>query len=189
MKKLNQSQFALLGLLSLGPRSGYDLKQLSEWSVGHFWREGYGQIYPSLKRLAAAGLVKRSTERNKGRPERMVYTLTARGRKEMAAWLQKSAAAEIPRNELLMKVFFGGMEDTRTGAKNVRKHIADKMAQCERDMEELKETQRRIEREAARHPQKPFWLMTLRYGEHMIRARIAWCGETTKKLNQIKKTR
>lgn len=71
MKRLNQSQYALLGLLSMGPMSGYDMKQLSEWSVGHFWREGYGQIYPSLKRLTEVGLVKRKTERNAGRPDQI----------------------------------------------------------------------------------------------------------------------
>jgi PadR family transcriptional regulator, regulatory protein AphA len=182
MKELNQSQYALLGLLSLGPMSGYDLKQLSEWSVGHFWREGYGQIYPSLKRLSTAGLVKKKTEANAGRPDRHVYTLTAAGRKEVEAWLRVAAAPQVPRSELLLKVFFGGLVPAKVSAQQVRK----RMAECERELEDLKATQARIEREAGQHPQKPFWLMTLSYGEHMARAQMEWCEETLKKLEKLK---
>ena len=56
---------ALLGLLSLGPMSGYDIRQLIPRSIGHFWSESYGQIYPGLKRLSAAGFVEKKTERQK----------------------------------------------------------------------------------------------------------------------------
>ena len=37
--------------------SGYDLGQNIRGSVGFFWNESYGQIYPNLKKLAAEGLV------------------------------------------------------------------------------------------------------------------------------------
>jgi PadR family transcriptional regulator AphA len=185
MKELGQSQYALLGLLSLCPMSGYDLKQLSEWSVGHFWREGYGQIYPSLKRLAAAGLVRRKTEVNAGRPDRHVYTLTAAGRTKLEKWLHVAAEPDVPRNELLLKVFFGGLVPAKVSAQQVQ----EQMAECGRELEDLKATRARIERETGGHPQKPFWLMTLSYGEHMARARMEWCEETLEKLKRLKKTR
>ena len=35
---------ALLGLLSIAPMSGYDIRQLIPWSIGQFWSESYGQI-------------------------------------------------------------------------------------------------------------------------------------------------
>ena len=56
----------LLGLLTIEPMSGYDLGQIIRTSVGHFWRESYGQIYPNLKSLAAEGLVTAKTETAKG---------------------------------------------------------------------------------------------------------------------------
>ena len=98
---------ALLGLLSLGPMSGYDIRQLIPRSIGHFWSESYGQIYPGLKRLAAAGLVAKKTERKKGSPDRHVYSLTADGREQLRRWLKLPVAEEVPRNELLLKLFFG----------------------------------------------------------------------------------
>ncbi len=48
---------ALLGMLTMGATSGYELKQRIERSIGNFWSESYGQIYPTLKRLEREGLV------------------------------------------------------------------------------------------------------------------------------------
>ena len=50
MAKENRSKYAVLGMLATGPKSGYDIKQTIETSIGHFWNESYGQIYPILKR-------------------------------------------------------------------------------------------------------------------------------------------
>ena len=47
---------AMLGLLSLGPATGYELRQLIEGTVGNFWKESFGQIYPSLRQLIAEDL-------------------------------------------------------------------------------------------------------------------------------------
>ena len=40
-----------------GPHSGYEVKQLVDHSARFFWAASYGQIYPELRRLEAAGLV------------------------------------------------------------------------------------------------------------------------------------
>jgi len=173
----------LLGLLSFGAMSGYDLKQLSGWSVGHFWREGYGQIYPTLKKMTAEGLVSKETETNPGRPDRHVYALTAAGRKALTTWLRRPPAADVPRNEFLLKLFFGGLTSASVSAA----HVAEHRTHCERELATYKATRRRLEKEAANDPQQPFWLMTLSYGEHMARAQQKWCDETLKELEDRKK--
>ena len=103
----------LLGLLSVAPMSGYDLGQAIRASVGFFWNESYGQIYPNLKRLAAEGFVTAKTERQKGKPDRRVYSITKKGRERLAAWLAVAPQPEIPRNELLLKLFFGAQVPRR----------------------------------------------------------------------------
>ena len=50
-------------MLRLGSRTGYDIKQKIEISTRFFWGASYGQIYPELKRLAAAGLVEAEADR------------------------------------------------------------------------------------------------------------------------------
>ena len=59
---MNKTRFAVLGLLSIRPMSGYDLKHTIEASTRNFWNESYGQIYPALRALADAGLVMRQPE-------------------------------------------------------------------------------------------------------------------------------
>ncbi|MBT9330242.1 PadR family transcriptional regulator [Paracidobacterium acidisoli] len=178
MKRLNQSQLALLGLLSFGAMSGYDLKQLSDWSVGYFWRESYGQIYPHLKRLEADGLVARKTERGTGRRDRHEYRLTAAGKQTLQRWLAKPAAEEIPRNEMLLKVFFGDL----VAPEFTVEHIARQKAQSEAELTAYAAVQKRIEGEQGSPRQKQHWLMTLRYGIHIAQAQMNWCEEMLKEL-------
>ena len=87
--------------------SGYDLGQSIRASIGFFWNESYGQIYPNLKKLAAADLVTAKTEKQKGKPDRQVYSITPRGRAHLEKWLAVEPQPEVPRNELLLKLFFG----------------------------------------------------------------------------------
>ena len=103
----NRSKYAVLGILSMGPMSGYDIKKVFQTIASNFWNESYGQIYPMLKRLTAEGLATKSVERQSGKPDRHVYSLTERGRKDLQAWLLNPVELEIGRHEILLKLFFG----------------------------------------------------------------------------------
>ena len=46
------SRYAVLGMLSMGLKTGYAMKKHVEGNLGHFWSESYGQIYPVLRQLA-----------------------------------------------------------------------------------------------------------------------------------------
>jgi PadR family transcriptional regulator, regulatory protein AphA len=85
MAKGNRSKYAILGLLSWDPMSGYDIKTAVEQSISNFWNESCGQIYPMLKRLAAEGLAATSVEKQVGKPDRYVYALTEKGCKALQA--------------------------------------------------------------------------------------------------------
>ena len=39
MPKANVTQYAVLGLLTMQPRSGYDIKRFVESTISHFWHE------------------------------------------------------------------------------------------------------------------------------------------------------
>ena len=47
----------ILGLLAIGPRSGYEIKATVDRSTRYFWAASYGQIYPELRRLEREGLI------------------------------------------------------------------------------------------------------------------------------------
>ena len=174
---------ALLGLLSLGPMSGYDIRQLIPESIGHFWSESYGQIYPGLKRLAAAGLVAKKTQRRKGSPDRNVYSLTAEGRERLREWLKLPVAEEVPRNELLLKLFFGAHVPTEVSGE----HVQDYLERHRRNLEMYGAIVKRLRGEEANDPQLPFWLMTLNMGRHHSKAMVLWCKETLTELEGIER--
>src|SRR5256885_16262574 len=57
----------ILGMLRLGKRTGYEIKQIVDVSTRFFWAASYGQIYPELKRLEERGLVGSRSEPTGGR--------------------------------------------------------------------------------------------------------------------------
>ncbi len=99
-----KSRYAVLGALTLlEPMSGYQIKEVIERTIGHFWNEGYGQIYPTLKAMAAAGLVSGRVEPGDGKPASHVYTLTDAGWEELRQWLARPVDSNQPvRSELLL---------------------------------------------------------------------------------------
>lgn len=172
-RRASTSRYAILGVLSLGPRSGYDVKKLIERSIAHFWSESYGQIYPTLNQLAAHGLAVRRRERQNGKPDRHVYSLTAKGREELARWLALPARLEPVRSELLLKLFLGGAGP-----------VAGSVAQIEHVrthhrilLDTYDGIERRLRKEMAGRPELPYWLVTLRCGQHRSRGMLAWCEE------------
>ena len=172
---------ALLGLLSLRPMSGYDIRQLIQRSIGHFWSESYGQIYPGLKRLTAAGLIEKKTERNKGKPDRHLYSLTAQGREQLRGWLKLPIAEEVARNELLLKLFFGA----HVAASVNREHVMANMEFHQRALKVYAAMAKQLRLDEANDPQLPYWLMTLNYGRHYSGAVLKWCKETLAELDAI----
>ena len=103
---LSSTAYVVLGMLALGPRSGYDIKQLADVSTRHFWAISYGQIYPELSRLAKAGLVK-AEDASRGTRHRTIYHLTDPGRRLLKAWVANPELEKIEiRDEMLLKLFF-----------------------------------------------------------------------------------
>jgi DNA-binding PadR family transcriptional regulator len=97
--------WAVLGLLALGPRSGYDIKRAVDRSIRHFWAASYGQIYPELKRLEAAGWIA-GKDADRGGRSRRVYRITAAGRRELDRWLHGYETRIELRDESLLRLFF-----------------------------------------------------------------------------------
>jgi PadR family transcriptional regulator AphA len=176
---------ALLGLLSLRPMSGYDIRQLISQSIGYFWSESYGQIYPGLKRLAAAGLVEKKTERKKGGPDRNVYSLTVEGREQLRMWLKLPVADEVPRNELLLKLFFGAQVSPNIS----RGHVQTYLKLQQKKIEVYAAIAKKLRKEKANDPQLPFCLMTLNLGRHHSAAMVKWCKETLTELEGMERRR
>jgi PadR family transcriptional regulator, regulatory protein AphA len=172
----------LLGLLTVAPMSGYDLGQNIRTSVGFFWNESYGQIYPNLKTLAAEGLVTSKTERQKGKPDRHIYSITKKGRERLAAWLAVAPQPEIPRNELLLKLFFGAQVPAE-----ILIGYVEEMVEKQRSLLQMfTETEEEV-RAQKQYPDTPYWKMTARFGQLELEAHLHWGEEALADLLKIAK--
>jgi DNA-binding PadR family transcriptional regulator len=101
------TDFAILGFLMRGPRSGYDVKKLMALSTGNFYEASYGSIYPSLERMARAGLVEAERTKGSGR-QRKAYSATAAGRRSFLEWLASPLDIAKGPSQLLLRLFFMG---------------------------------------------------------------------------------
>ena len=182
-KRSSSSMEVLLGLLTIAPMSGYDLGQAIRTSVGFFWNESYGQIYPNLKLLAAEGLVTAKTEQQIGKPERRVYSITKKGRKRLAAWLEVKPQPEIARNELLLKLFFGAQISPEISIQHV-----ERMVESERAfLREFKRIELEEIAKSEQYPDAPYWKMAARFGQLELEAHQRWGEETLDELRKIAK--
>ncbi|MBI2411240.1 MAG: PadR family transcriptional regulator [Candidatus Kerfeldbacteria bacterium] len=179
MKKENKTQYVLLGLLNIHPQSGYDLKNNIQKTVGYFWSESYGQIYPTLAQLEKVGLVSKTVQKS-GR-QRQIYSITAKGRKILKQWLQTPITLPKIRNELLLKVFFASSIPTEVSIK----HIAAYMEQTQQLHGILKQIEKIILQHPQYNPKKPYNLLTVQFGILATGAEMTWCKQALKKLQSI----
>lgn len=95
---------ALLGLLAVRPRSGYELTKAFAGDLGRYaWQAGHTSVYPELGRLTERGLVEVTHE---GARNSRTYAVTPAGRDTLREWLltPPGRGAKV-RNEQVLRMF------------------------------------------------------------------------------------
>jgi len=97
----------VLGLVNqAGEATPYALKQMASATIGNFFSIPHSQLYAEPDRLAGAGYLKVRRE-DSGR-RRKHYSITAKGRKALAAWLDSPTEEMYElRDPGLLKLAFG----------------------------------------------------------------------------------
>jgi DNA-binding PadR family transcriptional regulator len=99
-----------LGVLHNRDASGYEIKKMfEEGPLGHFLEASFGSIYPALTRLTKEGLVSFRDERQKGRPDKKVYSITGAGEAALREALMKPPAEDKLRSEFLFIAAFSDL--------------------------------------------------------------------------------
>lgn len=171
--KDNKTVYAILGLLHHEPLSGYDIRKRIENSIGYFWDAGYGQIYPSLRKMADEGLVTAETEKNEGRPDRKVYALTKKGEDALRKWLEEPAAREHVRYEILLKLFFGGLVPAERNIETIQ----DFQERYQGELATLELYSRDLRQVLTQGQDHLYYYLTLLFGQHIYRAYLTWAEE------------
>jgi len=95
----------ILGLLMSGPKSGYRIKNITG-KLMMAYNLSLNQIYPALRKLEAANLVKKDVVVQQGKPNMHVYSITDAGRE---SFLKALKAPPVPIDyqlDFLTRAFF-----------------------------------------------------------------------------------
>jgi PadR family transcriptional regulator, regulatory protein AphA len=128
---LAAAAYLVLGMIRLGARSGYEIKQAVELSLRFFWTISPAQIYPNLKRLERAGLIKGKSE-PLGKRRRRTFTISNAGNHVLRDWLRQNGPIPFELRDIgLVKLFFADaldQDDARALLTAVKRRSEERVA-------------------------------------------------------------
>ena len=164
------SAYAILGLLSFGERSGYDLGKFAAQSVGYFFSPAKSQVYAELRRLVRLGYAAEREVRQRRRPDKRLYRITPAGERALRGWLERpEIEPEVFRSPFTLRVFFGHLADPDT----LLARLVQARDEAKARLDEYKGIERRIKDE----PEMLFPYLTLKAGMAHAKATIRWTEE------------
>jgi PadR family transcriptional regulator AphA len=166
---------ALLGLINYKPTTGYNLKMAFNSSISMFWNASLPQIYRTLHQMEKNGWVSSSIERQQDKPNRKVYTLTVKGKKELRDWLSKSVEIPHPKEEFLVKIFFGNQMNRKDLVRQIKERRERAVQFLEKSGKEVKPVAEHYASITGAKDDVRFWLLTLDFGRRRAKMIVEWC--------------
>lgn len=175
---LPTTSYAILGLLTFGEMSGYDLKRLADQSIGYFfWSPARSQVYAELRRLTSLGFVTETEVRQERRPDKRIYRLTPEGRRALSQWLELSQVEpDVFKSTFLLKIFFGSL----TSPETIAAQVEERRRQVEERLAEYEAIEARIQDQE----DFAFPYLTLKSGMAVHRMHLQWTQEVLEELKE-----
>jgi PadR family transcriptional regulator AphA len=163
-------------MVASGHSNGWQITQAVDRSTRFFWSASRGGVYPELRKLESAGLLK-ATDDPKGEVIRHNYRVTDAGRAALREWLTSTTPGAFElRSEDLLRLFFSAdltNDEQLTILRKIR-------AGHENQLEELN----RISKPAAETLGAPNQRVVLDYGIALHTSAANWCLETERRLTK-----
>ncbi|MBZ6202351.1 PadR family transcriptional regulator [Streptomyces olivaceus] len=170
-------KYAVLAALLEGEASGYELSKVFDVSLANFWPATPQQLYRELERLAGDGLIEARTVLQERRPTKRMFSLTAAGREQLAAFAaEPTRRPTAVRDEFLIKMQAMDGVDPRAVRALVEERRAwalGKLARYERVRERLLDG--RTEEKYLRDADRVGPYLTLLAGITFERDNARWC--------------
>jgi len=170
--RISATDAALLGLLTRGELSGYDLQREAEASGGVFWSPAKSRIYAVLPQLVERGYATSREVVQNGRPNKQLYRITKAGRAALQRWLEEPPVFEPERVPLLLKLSLGELLEPEVLLEHVRTAKSEAVA-VKRRLESLPPEAR---------AQSVYTDLSVRHGLEWARAMIRWTSAAEQEL-------
>ena len=166
----------LLGILNSKPMTGYELDKEFKDSLAYFWEAKASQIYRDLYAMEKNGWLESERVMQEDKPNKRVYSITAKGRAEFFDWLS-SPGADIQNATRVKSVFFMRLHfASETNREQALELLYSYREQCLTGMKEMEHVyESYIQTEHLYDPEVMMYskLITL-HGEMMRKTRLEW---------------
>jgi DNA-binding PadR family transcriptional regulator len=173
---------AILACLTERPMSGYELAKTFDSSIGFFWKADHQQIYRELSKLRDRGHIQGHEVVQSGKPNKLVYTLTAEGRAAFRHWAARPSSPPMIKDDLLVRLCAldsVDIEPLRADLMARLEHHRDRFAHYERILNKL------FPDGKATSVADTGKLLGLRIGLRHERTVAEWCEEAIEALSAI----
>ncbi|MDE1936978.1 PadR family transcriptional regulator [Bradyrhizobium sp.] len=175
---------AILACLTERPMTGYELAKTFDSSIGFFWKADHQQIYRELSKLRERGHIHGREVVQTGKPNKLVYTLTAEGKAAFRHWAARPSTPAQIKDDLLIRIY-------ALDAVDVEPLRADLMARLEHHRDRYERYERILKKRFPLNTALPAdlgKLLGLRIGMRYERMVAEWCEEAITALSAIQDT-
>jgi DNA-binding PadR family transcriptional regulator len=161
--------------------TGYELAKTFDASIGFFWKADHQQIYRELSRLRDKGHVQGREVVQSGKPNKLVYTLTAEGRAALKHWAARPSVPPSIKDDLLVRLYALDSVD-------IEPLRTDLMARLEHHRDRYERYERLLNKrfpDGSAPPADLGKMLGLRIGMRHERVVVEWCEEALDALSAI----
>ncbi|WP_077609373.1 PadR family transcriptional regulator [Clostridium sp. Marseille-P2415] len=176
---------SILGFLSYGSMTGYDLAKAFGSSVKFFWYAQTSHIYHELNKLEQKQFVTCEIIVQTEKPNKKLYSITESGKNEFLRWLssENHEFSKGIKNAFLMKVFFSGCKPPDQCIAMLKSFSDD----CKKYLIEMNDIPTSIDHygKLVKPYEKVYWNFTADFGYSYIQMCIDWADRCIKKLEEF----
>jgi DNA-binding PadR family transcriptional regulator len=165
---------SILALLSVEPKTGYQISKDIQGSITFFWKATHQQIYRDLVSLEQSGWVKHREVAQQDKPDKKIYSLTKSGTKELRRWMEEPSEIPATRDGFMIKLFMGHLVDPTVLLEDLRAQKKTHEIR-QKHFEEAKENF--FQNVTSLPIEDQYKYLTLRRGILLGQAWLAWCEE------------
>ncbi|MGX6988879.1 PadR family transcriptional regulator [Leuconostoc fallax] len=118
----------ILGILKDSSHTGYEINDILQERLNHFFDGTFGMIYPTLKKLEHDGLVTKQQITQHDKPNKNVYAITKQGENVFLEALIKPTTDDVLKSDFLMRMYFSDYLDAQTIKQFIEEEIARKQS-------------------------------------------------------------
>lgn len=175
----------ILGLLNYGGMTGYEIMKVFRDSLSYFWTANTSQIYRELQALKREGFVTDVIVRQRGKPDKKVFSITESGREELRRWLREYDYGNS-NSPLLMKVFFSGELSRQENMERFQK-IRNDALEAIKIYSAVPEIINSYKAQVERPEVSVYWNMTKEFGLRYMKMLAEWCDDCIKELEDVER--